>query len=88
MVSQFDVFVSEPGGQVMWQGAVATLKDAEAMIKKLAQAFPDREYVIFNMKTGQKIVVKAEGLDEAFDALYPSVREFFRVHVRSPFLPF
>lgn len=62
MVSQFDVFVSEPGGHVMWQGAVATLKDAEAMIKKLAQASPDREYVIFNIKTGQKIMVKAESL--------------------------
>ena len=65
MVSQFDVFVSEPGGQVMWQGAVATMKDAEAMIKKLALASPDREYVIFNLKTGQKIVVKAERLGDA-----------------------
>ena len=64
MVSQFDVFVSEPGGHVMWQGAVATMKDAEAMIKKLAQASPDREYVIFNLKTGQKIVVKAERLGD------------------------
>jgi len=65
MVSQFDVFVSEPGGHVMWQGAVATMKDAEAMIKKLAQASPDREYVIFNLKTGQKIVVKDGRLGDA-----------------------
>lgn len=67
MASQFDVFVSEPGGQVMWQGAVATMKDAEAMIKRLAQDSPDREYLIFNMKTGQKLVVKDEGLDEALN---------------------
>ena len=65
MVSQFDVFVSEPGGHVMWQGAAATLKDAEGMIKKLAQISPDREYVIFNLRTGEKILVKAEALDGA-----------------------
>lgn len=65
MISQFDVFVSEPGGNVMWQGAAATMKDAEAMIKKLAEASPQREYVIFNLKTGQRIAVKADGLDGA-----------------------
>jgi len=65
MLSQFDVFMSEPGGHVMWQGAVATMKDAEAMIRKLAQASPHREYVIFNLKTGQKIVVKTGAFDDA-----------------------
>ncbi len=63
MISQFDVFVSEPGGNVMWQGAAATMEDAETMIKKLAEASPHREFVIFNLKTGQKIVVKSDGVD-------------------------
>lgn len=62
MASQFDVFLSEPGGDVMWQGAAATLKDAEEMIKSLARNSSAREYIIFNLRTGEKILVKAEGL--------------------------
>lgn len=62
MASQFDVFLSEPGGDVMWQGAAATLKDAEELIKRLAQSSAGREYIIFNLRTGEKIVVRVEGL--------------------------
>ena len=72
MVSQFDVFASEPGGHVMWQGAAATLEDAEAMIKKLARTSPNREYVIFNLRTGEKILVKADGLDGASNKENPT----------------
>ena len=56
----FDVFQKEPGGSVLWRAAAATMAEATAHIQKLAMEAPG-EYVILDMRTGNKMVVKCDG---------------------------
>lgn len=58
----FDVFQKEPGGSVLWRVAAATMAEATAHIQKLATEAPG-EYVILDMRTGNKMVIKCDGPD-------------------------
>ncbi len=58
----FDVFQKEPGGSVLWRAAAATMAEATAHIQKFAMSAPG-EYVILDVRTGNKTVLKCDGPD-------------------------
>jgi hypothetical protein len=58
----FDVFQKETGGSVLWRAAAATMEEATAHIQKLATEAPG-EYVILDVRTGNKMIIKCEGPD-------------------------
>ena len=58
----FDVFQKEPGGSVLWRATAATMAEARAHIQKLAMEAPG-EYVILDMRSGNKMVIKCDGPD-------------------------
>lgn len=62
MTLVFDVFQKEPGGSVLWRAAAATMAEATAHIQKLATEAPG-EYVILDVKTGNKMIIKCDGPD-------------------------
>jgi hypothetical protein len=62
MTVLFDVFQKEPSGSVLWRGAAATLEEATAHVQKFAMSAPG-EYVILNVRTGNKLVVNSHGPD-------------------------
>lgn len=63
MIDQFDVFAVAPGGQLTWQGSAATPEAAEELVHRLAKSSLHREYIIFNLKTGKKLVISADARD-------------------------
>jgi hypothetical protein len=56
MVCNFDIFKMDPFGNALWRGSVTNLADAQTSIATLSISVPG-EYLIFNQKTRQKIVV-------------------------------
>lgn len=62
MTLVYDVFQKEPGGSVLWRAAAATMAEATAQIQKLAVSAPG-EYVILDVRTGSKMVIKCDGPD-------------------------
>jgi hypothetical protein len=64
MFSPFDIFLAETGGSVRWLEAAATLEDAKARVQELAVRSPG-EYLILSQKTGNKLTIKFDGVDEA-----------------------
>jgi hypothetical protein len=62
MTLVFDVFQKEPGGSVLWRAAAATMAEATAHIQKLGTSAPG-EYVILDVRTGNKMVIKCDGPD-------------------------
>ena len=61
MTIPFDIFQSESNGSVLWLESAATLEDAKARIQQLALRSPG-EYLLVNQDTGNKLVIKLEGL--------------------------
>jgi hypothetical protein len=57
MIPAFDIFQTETGGHVLWRGTAATLEDAKARAKELSVRSPG-DYLILNLKTGDKIILK------------------------------
>jgi hypothetical protein len=68
MIAQYDVFMREPAGHVMWQGSAETMEKAQEMINKLVEKSPDSEYVIFNLQTGNRVTVQSHEHVERKDA--------------------
>jgi len=56
MDSPFDIFYAEPGGTLLWKGAVATLEEARARVKQLVEVSP-ADYVIVNLRKGLRITI-------------------------------
>lgn len=61
---QFDVFQKEPTGTVLWRAAARTMEEATAHVQKLAVSAPG-EYVILDMRTGNKLVIDSQGRSAA-----------------------
>jgi hypothetical protein len=68
MIAQYDVFMKEPAGHVMWQGSAETMEKAQEMIKKLVEKSPHSEYIIFNLRTGNRVTVQSHDHVERKDA--------------------
>ncbi|MGB7024636.1 MAG: hypothetical protein WBD73_12625 [Candidatus Acidiferrales bacterium] len=60
MTATFDIFEVEPGGGVMWRGSAAAFEEAMAFVEKLGTP-RSRDYIIFSLKTGKKVVIKPDG---------------------------
>jgi hypothetical protein len=60
MTPGFDIFQTEPGGQVLWRGTAPTLEEARARIQELSVSSPG-DYLILNPNTGDKIILKFDG---------------------------
>lgn len=60
MTVAFDIFEVEPGGSVMWRGSAAALEEAKAFVESLGKS-RSGEYIIYNLKTGKKVVIKSDG---------------------------
>jgi hypothetical protein len=67
MIAQYDVFMKEPAGHVMWQGSAETMEKAQEMIKKLVEKSPSSEYIIFNLRTGSRVIVQSHDHIESRD---------------------
>jgi hypothetical protein len=60
----FDVFQKEPSGTVLWRAAARTMEEATAHVQKFAMSAPG-EYVILDVRTGNKMVINSQGLSGA-----------------------
>ncbi len=60
MTFGFDIFQTEPGGQVLWRGTAATLAEARARTQELSVSSPG-DYLVLNPNTGDKIILKFDG---------------------------
>ncbi|MFZ3330139.1 MAG: hypothetical protein WA197_05880 [Candidatus Acidiferrales bacterium] len=56
----FDVFQKEANGGVLWRAAARTMEEATAHVRKFAMSAPG-EYVILDMRTGDKMVINSHG---------------------------
>lgn len=60
----FDVFQKEAGGTVLWRAAARTMEEATEHVQKFALTAPG-EYVILDVRTGNKLVINSSGPDGA-----------------------
>jgi hypothetical protein len=60
METPFDIFRTEPDGNILWRGAATTLDEAKARVQEFAKSGPS-EYVIINLQTGLKVTIASEG---------------------------
>jgi hypothetical protein len=56
-----DIFQAAANGSVRWLETAATLQDARARVQVFRAPQPS-EYLIFDQKTGRKIVVRLDGM--------------------------
>jgi hypothetical protein len=59
-----DIFRTEPDGAVIWRGTATDIEDAKMRVRDLALSAPG-EYIIWCHTTGEKLVMKAAGANEA-----------------------
>lgn len=64
MIPPYDIFRTEPNGSSRWVEAASTLDEAKARIQAMAAISPG-EYLIVSQRTGNKLVMKFNGADEA-----------------------
>jgi hypothetical protein len=63
MLAPLDIFIKTEDGTYVWKAAAETLELAKSLVQRLATDSPG-EYMIFSQKTGNKILVKPDGLPE------------------------
>jgi hypothetical protein len=65
MTPSLDIFKIDPGGRVLWRGAVESLVAAKAHILKLALSSLSSpgEYLILDHDTGQRVLVTLLSVD-------------------------
>ena len=63
MLEPLDIFVKLEDGTYVWKAAAQSLELAKSTIQRLATTSPG-EYMIFSQTTGNKVVVKRDGLPE------------------------
>lgn len=61
MTHRLDIFRVETSG-VLWVGSAATLADAKVRVQELAVLSPV-EYLLLDQRTGEKLVIKPNGVD-------------------------
>ncbi|MGB9447312.1 MAG: hypothetical protein WBR26_20105 [Candidatus Acidiferrum sp.] len=64
---EYDIFRLDNDGRVIWLEPVMTLSDAQTRVQQLGAPGPGN-YIIFNQKTTDKIVLRAGVRPEASDA--------------------
>lgn len=64
MVAPFDILRVLKDGAPLWMEAAQTLEEAKTRVRQLAAIQPG-SYVIFSQKTGNKIVITADGKGSA-----------------------
>jgi hypothetical protein len=57
----FDIFQVEESG-VLWLGSAATVEDAKEQVQQIAARAPGK-YLLFDQKTGSKLVIELPGSD-------------------------
>jgi len=64
MPPSLDIFKIDPGGRVLWRGAVESFVAAKARIQKLALSSLSSpgEYLILDQDTGQRVLVMLLGI--------------------------
>jgi hypothetical protein len=62
----FDIFQKEASGSVLWRASARTMEEATAHVHQFAASAPG-EYVILDMRTGNKSVIDSEGRNAAAD---------------------
>lgn len=60
----FDIFQKEANGSVLWRASARTMEEATAHVHKFATSAPG-EYVILDMRTGNKLVIESQGQSAA-----------------------
>ena len=61
MVPSFDIFKIDLIRDVLWQDAAESLAAARVSVEKFARSSPG-EYLIFDQKTGQRVLVTLPGV--------------------------
>jgi hypothetical protein len=64
MTPPFDIFQVETDGNVRWLEAAVTFEGAKARVQELALRLPG-EYLLLDQKTGNRLVIKLDGVDGA-----------------------
>jgi hypothetical protein len=64
MIPPFDIFRTEASGTHLWLESARNLEDAKARIRELGADSPG-EYLILSQKTGNKLVIKIDGVNDA-----------------------
>jgi len=59
MTEPLDIFIKVENGTYVWKASVGSMQAAKSMVEQLAVNAPG-EYMIFNQKTSDKIVVKVK----------------------------
>jgi hypothetical protein len=64
MVPSLDIFKIDPGGRLLWRGAVESLVAAKARIHRLAlcSLSSSGDYLILDQDTGQRVFVMLLGV--------------------------
>jgi hypothetical protein len=63
MLEPLDIFIKMEDGTYVWKAAADSFELAKSKVEQLATSVPG-EYMIFSQTTGNKIVVKPDGLPE------------------------
>ena len=74
MNAPFDIFRTETNGGVLWIESVATLEDAQARVQELGMRSPG-EYLLFNQETGNKLLIRLDGVNGARPADWKSIQQ-------------
>lgn len=64
MIPPFDIFRIDTGGGLRWLEAAPNLEDAKARVRELAAGSPG-EFVILSHITGNRILIKIDGGNQA-----------------------
>lgn len=64
MIPPFDIFRMETGGAHLWLESAPNLENAKTRIRELAAHLPG-EYMVLSQKTGNKLVIKIDGVNGA-----------------------
>jgi hypothetical protein len=71
MASQFDIFLTEDGGSVLWRGTADTFEEARVLVQKSAARSPGA-YVVVNLQTGKKLVIHSNDLGSGREVKWTS----------------
>ena len=63
MLAPLDIFIKMEDGTYLWKAAADSFELAKSKVEELAAKAPG-EYMIFSQTTGNKIVIKPDGLPE------------------------
>jgi hypothetical protein len=63
MIEPLDIFIKMQDGTYVWKAAAESFELAKSKVEELAAKAPG-EYMIFSQATGNKILIKPDGLPE------------------------